>query len=207
VSDNKTSAPTEPIALAARLMGLHPRLGLAISQTSYRQLREVSGLDYSLIDYQGVFGAAIQFAIAWWLDPMRALSAQAELLAGSLALFEARCRDDEEFRACQPAFAKPFLDKAWREDPSLAMAKDLYALCAEWALAQIRHCASLSDHDKQKLAFYTRQLLCAFAPTNVPFINPKVRTRALETGGESLVDGLENLLHDLEQGSGLFPIT
>ena len=36
---------------------------------------------------------------------------------------------------------------------------------------------------------------------------PKIRVRALETNGESLIKGLENLLHDLEVGRGLFPIT
>jgi polyhydroxyalkanoate synthase subunit PhaC len=102
---------------------------------------------------------------------------------------------------------KRFFDSAWSEEPMLAFTKDFYLLFAGWLLAQIRDCRALNDHDKQKLAFYTRQFLCALAPTNIPFINPKVRTTALETGGESLLDGLQNLLHDLEQGSGLFPIT
>jgi poly[(R)-3-hydroxyalkanoate] polymerase subunit PhaC len=100
---------------------------------------------------------------------------------------------------------KRFLDRAWSEDPTLAVVKELYLLYAEWLLAQIRDCPALNDHDKQKLPFYTRQLLCAVAPTNAPFINPKVRMAALETRGESLVNDLRNLLNDLEHGSGLFP--
>jgi poly(3-hydroxyalkanoate) synthetase len=56
-------------------------------------------------------------------------------------------------------------------------------------LAQIDKSPALCDHDKQKFAFYTRQLLCAWAPSNVPFINPNVRMRALETRRACLVDG------------------
>lgn len=69
-----TSVAPDPIALTVRLMSLLPRLASAMSQASYRQLREVTGLDYSLIDYEGVLAAAGQFALAWWLDPLRALS-------------------------------------------------------------------------------------------------------------------------------------
>jgi polyhydroxyalkanoate synthase subunit PhaC len=71
----------------------------------------------------------------------------------------------------------------------------------------VRDCPTLSGHDKQKLAFYTRQVLSALAPTNVPLVNTKVGARALETNGESLIKGLENMLHDLEMGKGLFPIS
>jgi hypothetical protein len=36
-------------------------------------VREVVGVDYSLIDYQRAFEATGGFALAWWLDPLRAL--------------------------------------------------------------------------------------------------------------------------------------
>ena len=205
--DPNTSAAADPVALAARLVSLLPRLASAISRASCRQLREVTGVDYSMIDYQGVLEATGRFALAWWLDPLRALGAQAELVARSLSLFEMHNDDKQRIQASGRGVDKRFLDRAWSEDPTLAFARELYLFYAEWLLVQIRDCPALNDHDKQKLAFYTRQLLCALAPTNMPLINPKVRTTALETHGESLVNGLQNLLHDLEQGSGLFPIT
>jgi len=48
--DHDTSAVADPAALAARFISLLPRLALAISQASWRQLRQVVGVDYSLID-------------------------------------------------------------------------------------------------------------------------------------------------------------
>ena len=206
-NDRDTSPAADPIALTARLIPLLPRLALAMSRAGYRQLREVTGLDYSLIDYQGVLAAGTRFALAWWLEPLRALEAQIELVARSVSLIERQYRAGSGSEASRSGADKRFLDRAWSDDPVLAIAKELYLLQAEWLMAQIRDCAALDDHEKQKLAFYTRQLLCALAPSNVPFINPKVRARALETQGESLIRGLENLVHDLEQGSGLLPIT
>ena len=61
-NDCDTSPAADPIALTARLMALLPRLALAMSQAGYRQMREMTGLDYSLIDYQGVLAAAGRFA-------------------------------------------------------------------------------------------------------------------------------------------------
>jgi len=194
------------MAQAAQFASLLPRFAMAMGQACCRQLREVSGIDYSLIDYHGVAAASRQFMLAWWLDPERACAAQTDLVARSLSLL-AGTRDGNRQIEARPDTDKRFLDKAWREEPALALAKDFYLLCAEWLLAQIRNSPALNDHDRHKLGFYSRQLLCALAPTNVPFINPKVRTSALTTRGGSLLSGFANLVRDLEQGTGLFPIT
>ena len=93
-NDRDTSPAADPIALTGRLISLLPRLALAMSQAGHRQLREVTGLDYSLIDYQGVFAAGGRFALGWWLEPLRALQAQTELVARSLSLIERQYRGD-----------------------------------------------------------------------------------------------------------------
>ena len=86
--DDRDTSAAHPLAIAARFMSLLPRLALAMSRTSYRQLREVTGVDYSLIDYQGVLMSAGQFALAQWFEPLRAVGALAELAARSLSLIE-----------------------------------------------------------------------------------------------------------------------
>jgi polyhydroxyalkanoate synthase len=196
----------DPMAQAERLALLWSRLALALWRASCRQLREVSGLDYTLIDYQGVAEAARDFMLAWWLNPMAACAAQTDLVARSLALLGRYLSGQPQVEARKDP-DKRFADKAWSAEPTLALAKDCYLLSAEWLLQEIQTSPALNNHAKHKLAFYVRQLLCTLAPSNVPFINPKVRTAALATHGESLVSGLKNLVHDLEQGSGLFPIT
>ena len=98
-NDCDTSPAADPIALTARLMALLPRLALAMSQAGYRQMREMTGLDYSLIDYQGVLAAAGRFGLAWWLDPLRALEAQAQLVARTSSLIERQYRGLSDLEA------------------------------------------------------------------------------------------------------------
>jgi polyhydroxyalkanoate synthase len=205
--DLDTRAAADPIALAARLQCLLARLALAISQSSYRNLREVTGLDYSLIDYQGVFTAGARLALAWWLEPTRAIKAQTELVVRALSLIQETYRNDGVLHGTERTADRRFLDKLWHRDPALRAARDFYLLYVDWLTAQVRGCEALSEHDKHKLTFYTRQLLSALAPTNLPLVNPKVCSRTLRSHGESLLRGLENMLHDLEVGKGLFPIT
>lgn len=204
MADDPNTTAADPVVLAARLVSLLPRLASAISRASCRQLREVTGVDYSLIDCQGVLEATGRFALAWWLDPLRALGAQAELVAHTLSLFEMHNDDGQRIQASGRGVDKRFLDTAWSEGQTLGFAKELYLFYAEWLLVQIRDCPALNDHDKQKLAFYTRQLLCALAPTNMPLINPRVRTTALETDGESLVNGCRTCSMIWSKAAGYF---
>src|SRR6202023_2461410 len=54
--------------------------------------------------------------------------------------------------------------------------------------------------------FYTRQFVDAIAPSNFLLTNPEVLRTTLESGGENLVRGLQNLLGDLERGKGRLSI-
>jgi hypothetical protein len=163
----------DAVALAARLTLLLPRLGAATLRASYRQFGEVTGLDYSLIDYKGVFAAAAQFALAWWREPLHALKSQADLAARSLSLFQQSNEGDTKPPDSSLRVDKRFGDGAWSRDPTLSLARDLYLLFAEWLLAQIDDYPALCDHDQQKLAFYTRQVLCACAPQQCSIHQPE----------------------------------
>src|ERR1700721_2395632 len=58
-----------------------------------------------------------------------------------------------------------------------------------------------------KWGFYTPQFFDAFSPSNFVATNPEVLTATLESGGQNLLRGLENLLVDLERGNGRLSIT
>src|SRR5258708_20209306 len=59
----------------------------------------------------------------------------------------------------------------------------------------------------RKVDFYTRQFVDAICPSNFIATNPEVLTASLESGGQSLLRGLETLLDDLERGDGRLAIT
>ena len=64
----------------------------------------------------------------------------------------------------------------------------------------------LDDKTAQKVDFYTRQFADALAPSNFVVTNPKVLRETIETGGRNLVNGLDNLLQDLENSKDQFRI-
>ncbi len=58
----------------------------------------------------------------------------------------------------------------------------------------------------RKIDFYTRQFVDAISPSNFLATNPEVLAATLETGGQNLVRGLENLLENLQRGEGRLSI-
>src|SRR5215475_5200972 len=58
-----------------------------------------------------------------------------------------------------------------------------------------------------KVDFYTRQFVDAISPSNFIATNPEVLAATLESGGQNLLRGLENLLDDLGRGDGQLAIT
>ena len=66
----------------------------------------------------------------------------------------------------------------------------------------MRDVEGLDDKTAQKVDFYTRQFVDAMAPSNFVLTNPEVLRATIESRGENLLKGLENLLDDLERGKG-----
>lgn len=60
--------------------------------------------------------------------------------------------------------------------------------------------AALPEHEKEKLSFYTKQYTDALSPENFALTNPEVINEAIKTKGQSLVNGLHNLVQDIEKG-------
>ena len=65
----------------------------------------------------------------------------------------------------------------------------------------------LDEKTSRKVDFYTKQFADAMAPSNFLMTNPEVLRATIESGGENLVKGLENLLSDLERGHGELQIS
>ncbi|MFZ4762454.1 MAG: PHA/PHB synthase family protein [Alphaproteobacteria bacterium] len=97
---------------------------------------------------------------------------------------------------------KRFKDAAWDESALFDYIKQSYLLTARWIQGVVRNVEGLDDQTARKVDFYTRQFVDAMAPSNFVMTNPEVLRTTMETGGENLVKGLENLLSDLERGKG-----
>jgi polyhydroxyalkanoate synthase len=110
---------------------------------------------------------------------------------------------EEEAPVVVPAKSdKRFRDPAWEEGTIFDFIKQSYLLSARWMQSVVKDVEGLDEKTAQKVDFYTRQFVDAVAPSNFILTNPEVLKTTLETGGENLVKGLENLLDDLERGKG-----
>ena len=103
--------------------------------------------------------------------------------------------DDRRFRAPE-----------WQESHFFDFIKQSYLLTSNWFLSSVQNTEGLDEKSAQKLAFYTRQFMDALSPTNFAMSNPTVLQETLDSGGENLLNGLRNMLDDLERGGGKLDI-
>ncbi len=139
-------------------------------------------------------------------DPVRLMQAQYELWQAQAQLFQAtwkRFLGEEVTPLTTPERGdKRFRDSDWAEKAVFDFIKQSYLLTARWMQDTVSDVDGLDPDTKRKVAFYTKQLSDAISPSNFVLTNPEVLRTALNTNGESLVQGLENLLDDLRRGGG-----
>ena len=100
-----------------------------------------------------------------------------------------------------------FKDDAWSENEIFDFIKQSYLLSANWLQDIVHDVEGLDDKTAKKVDFYMRQYVNALSPSNFAATNPEVLQATVESGGENLVDGLKNLLGDLERGKGKLNIS
>ncbi|AXO14666.1 PHA/PHB synthase family protein [Thalassospira indica] len=99
-----------------------------------------------------------------------------------------------------------FRDEAWENNELFDFIKQSYLLSSQWMQNVVHDVDGLDDKTAQKVEFYTRQFVDAISPTNFLMTNPEVIRTTIESGGENLLKGLQNLLEDLERGKGKLQI-
>ena len=99
-----------------------------------------------------------------------------------------------------------FKDAAWNDGKVFDFIKQSYLLTAGWLQKTVHDIDGMDPKTAQKVRFYTRQLVDAMAPSNFVMTNPEVLRATIESNGENLANGLENLLEDLERGKGKLAI-
>jgi polyhydroxyalkanoate synthase len=95
---------------------------------------------------------------------------------------------------------KRFSAPDWQRNAVFDALKQSYLLAATTLLRTASEIEGLDAHQQRKLVFYLRQFLDTISPSNYLFTNPQVLHEALETGGQSLADGMRNLLRDVGAG-------
>lgn len=95
---------------------------------------------------------------------------------------------------------KRFRDPRWREDPVFDWIRRSYHLVADQMLAQVDAVQGVDDDQRERMRFQARGFLDAMSPSNFPATNPEVLDHTIETRGENLLQGMQNMLADLGKG-------
>ncbi len=106
-----------------------------------------------------------------------------------------------------PANDKRFKAKDWQTNWMFDFLKQAYLSNVDEARRLVKQEKThVQDKMAKKLEFYSRLFLDATAPNNFMLTNPEVLRTTIETRGENLIKGFENLLRDMETGNGLLRI-
>ena len=143
-------------------------------------------------------------------DPARLAQAQVDLWNSYMDLWQQtanRMMGKESETLVEPeADDQRFADAAWQENPVFDYIKQSYLLTSQWMINTVRETEGMEDETARKVDFYTRQFVDAMAPTNFALTNPQVLQETVDTKGQNLINGLSNLLDDLERGKGQLAI-
>jgi polyhydroxyalkanoate synthase len=127
------------------------------------------------------------------LDAEKLLALQQSYLEGAKALCEAG--------AAQALLAKDkrFSSASWTENPLAAATAATYLLNSRMLMG-LAEAVQGDDKTRNRVRFAVEQWVAAMAPSNFLALNADAQKKALDTQGESLAQGVANLLADMRQG-------
>ncbi len=131
----------------------------------------------------------------WGKSLQHWVKAQESLASGQVALPDDTIPD------------RRFKNEMWSSHPYFNYIKQQYLMSSKVIENAVEALEELDEHDKQRVGFFSRQMIDLMSPTNFLGSNPEALERAVATDGQSLVDGLENLVHDIESHEGALTVT
>ncbi|TDL90846.1 PHA/PHB synthase family protein [Meridianimarinicoccus aquatilis] len=195
----KYTAPDATV-VAKRMMTLTQRSLAAASKVQARSMAKASGSEYSLMDastlakaYGNVWSRALTHPQDLWAAQIKAATDISKVWTSILVPQDAPVKD------------RRFKDTTWSDDPVSRTYRDAF-LAFEDAVEGLIDTLTENGRDDLRVKFYTRQAISALSPANYLPTNAAARAKFIETGGQSVLDGIENLLNDLDRGDGRLDI-
>jgi polyhydroxyalkanoate synthase len=90
----------------------------------------------------------------------------------------------------------------WQTNPYFNFVKQQYLINSEALKQAVDDISDMGPREKKRLTYFSQQIIDMMSPTNFLATNPDALERAMETEGESLIKGIENLIADLEANDG-----
>jgi polyhydroxyalkanoate synthase len=145
--------------------------------------------------------------VAWpstpiYADPAKIAQAQVDLWTQGLDIWQRALGGTPKPNPLQEQANKDkrFSAPQWRDNPLFDMIRQSYLLIADRLLGGVDAIEGVDDKQREKMRFAARAFVDAMSPSNFLATNPLVLEKTLETRGENLLKGLENMLRDLGKG-------
>jgi polyhydroxyalkanoate synthase subunit PhaC len=94
---------------------------------------------------------------------------------------------------------KRFIAEAWRNEPCFDLMRRTYLSYAEYLQGAVES-VPMDDKTKAQMRYGMRQFIDAMSPSNFLVTNPEAVQVAIESGGQSLTQGMNLFFEDLAKG-------
>ncbi len=203
-----SEAFTDADELARQIASVAERSQQLVAEFLKRQPREEG---VGMASPLAIGAAFFEMTARMMADPARLVQAQLSLWNDYMTLWQ---RTTQRFLGgkSEPMIEPPqgdrrFRDAAWNDNTLFDFIKQSYLLTARWLQGAVHDVKGIDERTARKVDFYTRQFVDALAPSNFLMTNPEVLRATIESRGENLLNGLKNLLDDLERGKGRLAIS
>jgi polyhydroxyalkanoate synthase len=160
----------------------------------------------ALPDEFGIAKAYMDLAANMFANPYQLAAVQINMLWDYMSLWQvsmARLAGASPAPVAAPALGdNRFRDEDWQNHFIFDYIKQSYLITARHIQDAVAQTDGLSEVSRKKVNFFTRQYIDAMSPSNFALTNPQVLRETVHSGGKNLLQGLDNLLGDIERGHG-----
>lgn len=152
------------------------------------------------MDPFGVLSSISQIWGAWMSAPESWSQALDEFWEAFCPLCEETCEEaitGQHRRDKRMPNDERFRHPLWEDIPLFHFIKKQYLLWDQWLQHQAKKAPGLEQPTRDRAAFWLKQYSNMLAPSNFFFTNPVAMQKAVETGGQSLLDAQRYFLEDL----------
>ncbi len=144
-------------------------------------------------------------------DPARLSEAQGGLYAEYLQVWQNALQKlsgiDSHPVAEPEAGDNRFKDPEWNANAYFDFWKQSYLVTVRWAEDLLESTTGIDDRARHQAEFALKQIAAAISPSNFPTTNPEVVRTTFSTNAANLVEGMKQLLADLEKSDGQLKVS
>ncbi|HLO64402.1 MAG TPA: class I poly(R)-hydroxyalkanoic acid synthase [Azonexus sp.] len=156
------------------------------------------------MDYLGKSGGQAATLPPPVADPQALTALQKQFMDQQMSLWQSvlgkQQGQEPTFKVAPEPGDRRFSAPEWKESPIYDYLHQAYLLNTQYLKQMVEVIPAQDEKAKERMRFLARQMADAMAPSNFAATNPEFIKLAIETKGQSITDGINNLIKDFEKG-------